>query len=131
MNGQKHDSKTPTSAAPIRSLIDMEGLRRRLGQDDDAIEEILRAFAQEAPKLVSQLGAAISGGERDLVRRLAHSLKGSLLWIGADEAAAAAQALEHDAAGPPSSPEEIFEKMRENIEILLQALHARSPGTHP
>ncbi len=132
MTGPEHDS-TPLSSDPaVRSLIDIEGLHRRLGDDKEAVEEILNAFARETPGLIAQLSDAVSAGERDRARRLAHSLKGSLLWIGAAEAASAAHKLESDASdGSSVPPEETLARLRSNIEPLLRALRSQPASGHP
>jgi HPt (histidine-containing phosphotransfer) domain-containing protein len=132
MTGHEHDSPTLASDPAVRSLVDVEGLYRRLGNDGAAVEEILNAFARETPGLIAQLSDAVSAGELDRARRLAHSLKGSLLWIGAAEAASAAHTLESDASDSPSvPPEETLARLRSNIEPLLQALRSQPSSGHP
>jgi HPt (histidine-containing phosphotransfer) domain-containing protein len=132
MTGQDHDSTTLSSDPAVRSLIDIEGLLRRLGNDEAAVEEILNAFARETPGLIAQLSDAVSAGELDRARRLAHSLKGSLLWIGAAEAASAAHTLELDTSvGSSVPPKETLSRLRSNIEPLLRALRSRPPAGHP
>jgi HPt (histidine-containing phosphotransfer) domain-containing protein len=56
---------------------------------------LLQLFLDQVPLQVEQLDAAVAVGERDDARALAHKLKGSLLTVGAETLAEAAQAIQH------------------------------------
>jgi signal transduction histidine kinase/CheY-like chemotaxis protein len=77
---------------------------RRLGGDLDLYQEILAIFAAEAPARIAAFEEAMSRGDREAMRRLAHSLRGSALAVGADRLAEAATRLEA-ASGPGASVE--------------------------
>jgi HPt (histidine-containing phosphotransfer) domain-containing protein len=62
---------------------------------------VLRAFAREAPNQLARLREAVEGNDAARIRFLAHTVKGSLLWIGAADAADAASALEQNASQHP------------------------------
>lgn len=95
MSGEEGVPKDPGPTAPgAPSTFDFDALQRRLGDDREGALAVLSAFAREAPKQLARLGQAVEAGNTDQVRLAAHTLKGSLLWIGAAAAAASAQALE-------------------------------------
>jgi HPt (histidine-containing phosphotransfer) domain-containing protein len=98
--------------------VHLEALERRLGGDRKAAMAVLAAFRRDAPNQLARLSAAVSTGARDEVRILAHTLKGGLLWIGADQAAASAHALELDPAGAPAA----FTRLAADVEAVLGAL---------
>lgn len=103
--------------------IHLEALERRLGGDRKAAMAVLAAFSRDAPNQLSRLSAAVSAGRDDEIRILAHTLKGGLLWIGANEAAASAHALELD----PSSPGAAFARLSTEVEAVLSALKSSAP----
>jgi PAS domain S-box-containing protein len=66
----------------------------RLGGDEGLYLEILGIFAAEAEAKRAALGKAAAEGDREALRRMAHSLRGSARTIGAEPLAAAAARLE-------------------------------------
>lgn len=98
--------------------IHLEALERRLGGNRKAAMAVLAAFSQDAPNQLSRLAAAVQAGASEEIRVLAHTLRGGLLWIGADEAAASARALELD----PSSPRAALARLSSDVEAILKAL---------
>ncbi|HMJ23995.1 MAG TPA: response regulator, partial [Terriglobales bacterium] len=67
---------------------------KRLGGDEDLLQERCQIFLQESPKLLQKLRDAIADADREAVIRAAHSLTGELDALGADVAAQAARKLE-------------------------------------
>jgi len=74
--------------------IDQGDLLRRLDGDEELAAEIIQLFFQECPTLVDAVGAALATRDVDLVRRAAHTLKGSAGTAAAHGIADAARALE-------------------------------------
>jgi HPt (histidine-containing phosphotransfer) domain-containing protein len=56
--------------------------------DPELTAEILELFTQQLTDALPQLAAALSGGDGERVRELAHRLKGSALTVGAPRLAA-------------------------------------------
>jgi CheY-like chemotaxis protein len=78
-------------------VLDRERLAVLLGGDPEAVNDILRSFAEDAPRTLARLREALAVGDATGVERAAHRLKGALLWITADAAAAHAEAVERQA----------------------------------
>ena len=74
--------------------FDHAALRERLGDDDLLLGEIVGLFIDECPRNMQALRDAVVRQRPDEVMQNAHRLKGALLSIGADPAAAFALALE-------------------------------------
>jgi PAS domain S-box-containing protein len=66
----------------------------RVGGDGPLLRELVQMFQEEGPKLLAQLRLAVDRRDAAEVRRLAHTLKGSLTQFGAQPASAAARHLE-------------------------------------
>jgi HPt (histidine-containing phosphotransfer) domain-containing protein len=82
--------KIPT--APAR--LDVDDMRRRLGDDDELIGMVLQLFVEHGPEQLGAVKAAVDADQGDAVRRSAHLLKGSAGTLGATGVVAAATALE-------------------------------------
>jgi HPt (histidine-containing phosphotransfer) domain-containing protein len=102
--------------------VHLDALERRLGGDRKAALAVLAAFSRDAPDQLARLSTAVNAGAHDEVRILAHTLKGGLLWIGADRAAASAHALELDPSGPGAA----LARLTADLETVLLALKSSS-----
>ncbi len=60
----------------------------------DYINELIDAFLEEAPAMISQMEAALSSRDTDVFRRNAHSLKSNANTFGAMELGSLAKELE-------------------------------------
>ena len=58
------------------------------------VDELVEAFLEDAPKMLTALHASLAGGDEDAFRRTAHSLKSNSLTFGAQGLAAIARELE-------------------------------------
>lgn len=67
----------------------------RLGGDEDLLRELCQIFLEESPKLLQTLRQAAVAGDAEAVMRAAHSFKGELSYLGAEEATHAARILEN------------------------------------
>ena len=87
----------PPALAPSGSragLVNSQEPLRRLGGDTDLYWEILSIFAAEAPGRIISITDALARGDREEMRALAHSLRGSARTVGADRLADSASRLE-------------------------------------
>lgn len=80
-------------------LLDLVGLRDRVCGDDALVRELLADFVEIADGLVLGVATALASTVRADVKAATHRLKGGLLAIGAQRAAASAQILEDGALG--------------------------------
>jgi HPt (histidine-containing phosphotransfer) domain-containing protein len=77
------------------SVIDQDAfdeLKQMAG--GDYINELIDAFLEEAPAMISQMEAALSSRDADVFRRNAHSLKSNANTFGAMELGSLAKELE-------------------------------------
>ena len=74
-------------------LLVEEGLERLMG-DRALYMQLLRRFRQDYQQAAARIRQALEAGQAEPGRRLAHTLKGAAGMIGAQQAHAAAQALE-------------------------------------
>lgn len=108
------------------AAFDFNSLQRRLGDDRPAAEAVLSAFARDAPRQMARLREAIAADASDQVRLGAHTLKGTLLWIGASEAAASAQTMElNSSVDSPVAPAAALLKLSDDVDLLLLAVRSR------
>jgi two-component system, sensor histidine kinase and response regulator len=76
------------------TIIDRELALDRLGGDEELWNEISKLFVQECPQMLRQLQAAVAAGDAHALMETAHSLKGSLGTLGAEDGALLALDLE-------------------------------------
>lgn len=67
----------------------------RLGGDEDLLREFCQIYLEESPKLLEKLRQAVAEGDAESVRRVAHSIKGEVGYLGAEAASQAARQLEN------------------------------------
>ena len=60
-----------------------------VGDDPEAITEIVEAFLEDAPDRLAEIRTGLAGDDLELVRRAAHTLKANGLTFGALEFATA------------------------------------------
>jgi len=82
------------SAAESTPAIDRDDLLRRLYGDEQLAADVLQLFYDECPALVDAVGSALATRDVDLVKRAAHTLKGSAGTAAAHGLAEAARNLE-------------------------------------
>ncbi len=75
-----------------------EGMRKRLGDDEQLLDQVLAIFLEEAPKHLAELRRAVARQNAQKVGTSAHTLKGELGYLGVPEIAQIARELE-EAAG--------------------------------
>lgn len=92
--------QTPTkrapdpAAAPAIDPAALAQLRAVMGDDDDAVDEVIDAFVTSTPNLLAALRIAAGAGDAAGVQGTAHSLKSSSATVGALTLVALCKALE-------------------------------------
>ena len=98
---------------------------QRVGGDEPLLAELIAIFFEEYPKLASRLTQALSQRDLGALRDAAHSLKGSLGYLGAAHGEALALAVEHAcAASNYSATGELVAQLMAYIEALRQLMTA-------
>lgn len=117
----------PPDAAP--PAFDRAAAVERLGGDEALFADVAGVFLGDAPKLMSELRAAVADGDALAVQRAAHGLKGAAGYVGAGPTAAAAAVLEKiGAGGDLSAAPPALERLGAEVERLLVALeHVPTP----
>ena len=109
-----------------RPLPDVDALRQRLGGSRDAADSLLALFASDAPRQIGRLREALDRADLKELKYVAHSLKGSLLWLGATAAAEAARALEDGLKdGCVEGARRRADDLDAEVRAVVQAIEAR------
>ena len=114
------------------AAFDLERLATQLGDDDEAVAEVLASFVRDAPRSLAQLHDAAAAGDARAVEQAAHRLKGSLLWITAEAAAAQAATLESQArSGDAKALVEPLKALDREIGRILEEAARRADTAPP
>jgi HPt (histidine-containing phosphotransfer) domain-containing protein len=84
----------PASTLPTEKVLDRAALLDRLMGDEELAEEILGEFIEGLSTELRKLEAAIEKGDGEVIRRIAHTLKGASANVGAVALSNVAQAIE-------------------------------------
>jgi two-component system, sensor histidine kinase and response regulator len=84
----------PAGAREAGEPLDWAAALKAVGGDEDILRELAGVFLEASPRWLEELHAAVSRRDAAGVRRLAHTVKGSLGQLGATAARQAAQRLE-------------------------------------
>jgi len=112
---------TPATALDHAPPIDLEHVRAAYGDSQEQLHDTLTLFVDLTRSRLVELGSALSKRDHETVNRLAHTIKGSSLSIGANKLADLARELgqaatRNDDALLPS----IYRAMMENFARLEQ-----------
>ena len=104
---------------------DREAALQRVGGDEVLLNELIEVFFEQFPKQSHRLNDAIARNDLAAVRDLAHTLKGSLGYLCASDAAKLAQQIEKSS--------EIADQasMRGWIQLLLAQVHGLREVMNP
>lgn len=86
------DSKTPGGPMPAIDRPTFEELKQMSG--DDFIDELIDAFLEDAPNMITNMETALAARDVDSFRRNAHSLKSNANTFGAVQLGLLARELE-------------------------------------
>lgn len=79
---------------PDDSIIDIELVRQQFFDDDDLLREVVTDYKEQRAAASARIRSALAAGDLVAVAEHTHQLKGSLLTLGAQQAASAASTLE-------------------------------------
>lgn len=93
--------------------------------DRELLKAVIDAFAQEAPALLDSVQTVLESGDSKTLHRTGHTIKGSLLSLGAPGPAELAKKLELiGAAGSTEGAAAIMEELSQQMEGLLEELQS-------
>lgn len=97
--------------------------------DPELLREIVGIFLEDCPRMVEEIGRALSAADAEGVRRAAHTLKGSVSVLGAMALAAAAKKIEESArAGDLDTAADAFARVEEEAKRLVPVLEELLAG---
>jgi two-component system, sensor histidine kinase and response regulator len=103
-------------------LIDWDEALEGVHGDRDIFRQIAEVFLDESTRLLRELGKAVELGDRDRICRTAHTLKGSVLFLGARPVVELASHIELCVGeGNLEAVETHFPRLEEKV-LQLQAL---------
>ncbi len=115
----------PIAAAADSNRLDMAAALERVEGDRDLLEELVRLFMDQCPINMKEIREAVAAGDANVLLRLAHTLKGAAMNLGALKVSEAAQSLEDQArTGDLGSAASLFENLAKEIELLLPELES-------
>jgi two-component system, sensor histidine kinase and response regulator len=117
----------PSSAAvaPVSSAFDLAAALERVEGDRELLEELVRLFADECPKNMAEIRRALDARDARLLDRLAHTVKGASVNLGARRVSEAAFALEKQArSGALDHAGELVENLQREIHRLLPEMES-------
>ena len=123
----KLSSKPPPKDEPVSYLLD------GVGGDSKLASQMIRAFLRDTPKRLAGIRESLKRKDAEAVASLAHSIKGSVGFFGADTARCQAQELQDLAQRADfQGAERILSLLEEEIAKLLANLRGyankRSPS---
>jgi HPt (histidine-containing phosphotransfer) domain-containing protein len=126
----------PPPAGETGPPVDWAVALKAVGGDEDILRELAEVFLATSPRWLEELRASVGRRDTAGVRRMAHTMKGSLGQLGAGAAHAAAQRLETmgqeddlgDAAGAFAALEAEVGRLGPELTRFLQPQLCAAPG---
>jgi histidine phosphotransfer protein HptB len=109
-------TSTTTDQGPIYSIF----------ADDPVLSELVGMYVAEMPDRIAALEQAFAGGDREVLRRAAHQMKGAAGSYGFDCLTQSAAALETTVRG--DLPEVEIQRSLEDLVRLCRRIRAGGPN---
>ncbi len=105
--------------------FDREGMMAKLGGDAGLLSEVVSLFVEETPGMLADVREAVAGKDPSRVRFAAHALRGALLSVSAEPAAAVANRLEQlGAQGDLANAEQELSELEAELHRLTEELRS-------
>lgn len=105
-------------------MIDIDALSARLGNNTVIVEKILGIFTTQYDSGAPVFESAIASGNTEEIYHLAHSLKGALANMCADEDAAAAAEIESAARTGAMPDNQLINAMEARLSAINEQINA-------
>lgn len=116
----------------MAGLIDQEALLERVAGDPEFLATMVDVFVTDVPIRLDAIRAGLRQADAQGVERAAHSLKGALATMAADQAAAEAFRLEElGRSGTLDGAAAILADLEIQVEAVTAALQALVEATTP
>jgi PAS domain S-box-containing protein len=112
-------------ASPTAAPFDPDAALKRCFNSRDMLTKMIRCFYDDAETLLPQMRLAMENGDWEELDRLAHRVRGTLLYLAAEPAGTAAQRLERliwQSGDAPPEAEEIVRSLECECDRLKAAL---------
>jgi CheY-like chemotaxis protein len=111
--------------APIEDILDRRALMARVAGNTDVLRSLANLCQAECARLMSEIRASISTGDRSEFLRATHKLRGNIMSMEARAAVEAVRRLELTAnQGRPADAESMLDPLQSELERLLAAMNA-------
>jgi HPt (histidine-containing phosphotransfer) domain-containing protein len=95
----------------------------RVGGDEELLREVAQLFLRECPVILSQIREAVTSHDASRIMELAHTMKGSLATMGAENGAQTALALENmGRRNDLNGSEDALAKLEASLSVLQEEL---------
>ena len=116
------------AAARPSDVFDLQLALKRCCGSESMLGEMVACFVEEADRLIPQMHVALQRDNLQEVARLGHRLRGTLVYLGADQAVEAALALERCGGSPKGEAKEVVNALERQVEALKRAVAAYLPA---
>lgn len=112
-----------TSVPPNDGHVDWELAAKATGYDPGLLRELVSIFLDELPDLLQRLGEGVAAGDGNLVKKVAHKVKGSVLFLNTKAPFESASKIEQMGANSKlEGGEEVFAELKEHFDSLAKEL---------
>ncbi len=118
--------KVNTDETIIKNMLDIDNALKRLDNDIDLFNELIRIFIKDTVLRINELKSAINNNDISTLERTAHTIKGSASNIGAIEISNVAKNLEFVAKGKETDKANDYIKELEEAYLRLKDYFSES-----
>jgi len=108
--------------------VDWDAAMASVNQDRDLLKMVIDAFLQESVQIQDRVKNAIATNDAGLLQRSGHTLKGTMMSLGAAPWSEVAEKLEElGATGSTEGASSLMANLEEHMPELLEQLGSFSP----
>ena len=123
------DTGTFVAGTPSSARLDWDSALESVGGDDELLTKVIGGFLGQHPALVAELRTALEAGDLPVVRRVAHTVAGSLRSFDGARVVALAAALEDRCLeGAPALVADAWGALEPELDAVVGELRERVQG---
>lgn len=112
-----------TGLRPSDGHVDWELAAKATGNDDDLLRDLIKIFLDELPDLLEKLSDAVDANDAGGVKKVAHKVKGSVLFLNTKQPFECASKIEQMGANDDlADGENVMTELKEHFNALAQEL---------